>query len=351
MHPGVRGYFTTDPRGGVAIENAATGLSLGMHAEAITRKILAKVDEDFQAKYPSGGRPANPAEAGRLLVDQRFPPAVGPAGTSVRPLIDPTVGGLFAANTPDISAWRLASFRLLRDLPALLSDADTERLLKLCRGAAFPSGKTPDYDEVASALQRIPLRERHFTLAPFRSGGPGLGNTAVAIGWQVVWFTAYAEVRRLRRELYADGFAERARDALGLEHMKQGDWLVLLTFPGTAVQRRGHHRPIFCDPGNRRFMAGSSHRDHFPISPWGQTADLLPIEAADPAAVADFDGASERVSPPLSLSDFDGARVRFHVFGPLNHTRATAANCDAAFALRLALRNATRAIGGAGTCV
>lgn len=132
------------------------------------------------------------------------------------------------------------------------------------------------------------------------------------LGRPLIWITDELSVRRARamplkgRRTIADSFVR----LLGLGHYETGRWAILLTLPGGALQRAGHHRPTFADAGAHRFFMMRGACPWTPANDWGQTADLNLIGERQ------CDGVPERVAWSLAPGPLEnGETIRVELLG------------------------------------
>ncbi|MCR9196952.1 MAG: hypothetical protein NXH88_19620, partial [Hyphomonas sp.] len=211
-------------------------------------------------------------------------------------------------DTPDLSGQNVYSVTTLPGLARMLSDADTQRLAAL--SVRIPlDGNVVDAVAFREALELLDQNDLTFEL----DDDGGLGRF-------VLWFTTEDAllVARDRSVRQSDPLplAECLRSVNGLGHRMAGEWFVLLTIPGAAIQRAGHYRPVFCDGGagpDTWFMGRSSHPARYHGGPWGQTCHL---EALQEGAVV-YDGAVERVAIQPRHAHFQAERIRFEILEPV----------------------------------
>jgi hypothetical protein len=342
-------------------QNAAAGVTLGLHSQQEVDLLLDRADAAFRleanrllaADLAAPGMDEVLRQITALRLPSRPAPPVVSSFRSCRsgdP--EPCETGFSELDTPDLGKAVVATVIPGHHLKPLISDDDrkrieeSDRLRKAGVRLRWPDkpGAAVD-DKSVEALRLLSPRERSFRLASRSSGG----NDPVRLGGGILWFTTAAEIKRFRRLAMApDQEADRVRDGLGLVHRTMETWLVLITFPGHVVQARGHYRPVFCDSrGSERFMAGSSHPSPRKRDAWGQTADLKPIQKAGKDELTDeppstgFDGALERVVPELHHDHFPtGTRARFELLGKLCNTRSNNDVSNNKFAKWLEDRNA-----------
>ncbi|MEI9926416.1 MAG: hypothetical protein WDN44_00170 [Sphingomonas sp.] len=119
-------------------------------------------------------------------------------------------------------------------------------------------------------------------------------------GRPIIWITNQTAVERARLSHRASGQtdADLFTQTLGLGHYKVDEMAVLITIPGSVVQKAGHYRPTFADAVRHRFFMARSSRPLAKVGNWGQTAHLAKL------ATIPCDGCAERVSLPIARHHF-----------------------------------------------
>lgn len=125
-------------------------------------------------------------------------------------------------------------------------------------------------------------------------------DLAVVWGRPIIWITNQTAVDRARAASRPAGQtdADLFTQTLGLGHYEVDQMAVLITIPGSVVQKAGHYRPTFADAVRHRFFMARSSRPRARIGNWGQTAHLAKLTASP------YDGGAERVSLPITPSHF-----------------------------------------------
>lgn len=218
-------------------------------------------------------------------------------------------------NTPDISTETVYSVTNIVGLRRAMSEDDIRRLAAKSVVLKNPNNPTEE-TSFLSSLSSLSRDEKSFIL-PRNEG----------LGRFLLWFTTREclDEAETRCSLISDPLtlAESLRSRNGLGHRKGGEWLVMLTIPGKAIQRAGHHRPIFCDGGVGSecwFMSRSSDHSRFNGGPWGQTCELETLESG----AGSYDGAKERVAVQPRLEHLGADRIYFEVLGRVDARFGTA---------------------------
>ena len=297
----IRSYLFDSPFGRLIAGNAIGGARFGLYSkEATVNYVRAAYARYLNLKSAEtiGGSARDFEDC---LVDLR---CHAPEEGKQRQ-INSDIVPLFGLNKPNLSRRKLATVVELQLLPQLMSQDDKDRM-----GIELSiSGKPKDPYRLARKLKRLGVKGRRFQLAD----GEFLGR-------KLVWLTPATEAGRLRKSCTdADKMAEHFCDGLGLGHHPVGTWLVMLTIPGSAIQKAWHYRPVFCDAGTHRWFMTKSSQIGTPIGPWGQTAELQSLADGN----IDYDGGPERVSRQVASDHLAGATISFDLLGEVKATNGS----------------------------
>ena len=300
LNKAIRSYLFNSPFGRLIAGNAIGGARFGLYSKAATIDYARAAYAQYRDLKIAGVISGSVQDFEDCLANLRFQPFE--AGK--RRQINSDVVPLFSLNKPNLSRRRLATVIELQILPQLMSRDDKDRI-----GIELSiSGKPKDPDQLARKLKRLGVSGRRFQLAD----GEFLGR-------KLVWLTPATEARRLRKSCTdTNKMAEHFCDGLGLGHHPPGTWLVMLTIPGSAVQKAWHYRPVFCDAGTSRWFMTKSSQIETLIGPWGQTAELQSLANGN----IDYDGGPERVSRQVAGDHLDGATINFDLLGEVKTTNA-----------------------------
>jgi len=266
---------------------------MGLHDPAATLDYARATYELYLSRKAAKGKGPSVRDLEDCLCDLRYrkeePGRRRKINDDIIPLSNP--------DTPDLTGQRLATVVELKLLPMLMDRVDKDHF----KIDISPGGQPKNPARLARRLNDLGSSGRRFRLAR----GKFLGR-------KLVWFTTEAEADRLTGSCTdATEMATHFCSGLGLGHHLPGTWLALLRIPGSAIQRAGHYRPVFCDAGvHRWFMARSSVPNGI-NGPWGQTAALKSL--AD--GTTPYDGCPERVSREMTRSHLRNATIGFDLLG------------------------------------